>query len=66
MKNTIWLLFGEHSKLEYAVKVRFKTEAEFEAYMKGVNDACGWMGYYEGRTKAELLENVANRDVCEP
>jgi hypothetical protein len=64
--KSIWLLFGEHSKWEDAVKVSFKTEAEFDAYIRGIEDACGWMGYYEGSTKAELKRNYANRDVCEP
>jgi len=66
MKNTIWLLFGEKSKIEDASKISFKTQAEFDAYMAGVNDAAGWMGYYEGSTKAELKENVRNGDFAEP
>jgi len=64
--RNVWILFGERSKIEDAVKVSFKTEAEILAYLKGVNDAVGWSGWYQGDTKAELRDAVVVEEFNEP
>lgn len=58
----VWIAWGNDrdTQKETVTCYEFKTRIELEAFMKGVEEASGWMDYTQLNNKKELKEFLEN------
>jgi|SRR5580765_3943540 len=57
-KHTVWIVWGESLKESEPTRYDFDTQAELNAFLKGVDESQGWMDYAQFDNEADATQHI--------